>query len=49
VKAEPARVKLTNFHCWKPLQGKADEDSTLEKGLAGAVVICTVWRLAIAL
>jgi hypothetical protein len=26
----------------------ADEDSSLEKGLAGAVVICELWRLAVA-
>jgi hypothetical protein len=28
---------------------EAVEDSRLEKGLAGAVVICELWRLAVAL
>jgi hypothetical protein len=27
----------------------ADEDNKLEKGLAGDVVICELWRLAVAL
>jgi 4'-phosphopantetheinyl transferase EntD len=50
VKKGLARVKLKNLHCQKPLPGTADEETAgWKKGLAGSVVICKVWRLAIAL
>jgi hypothetical protein len=34
-------VKLKNLHCWKPFQQAG-------KCLAGAVVVCELWRLAVA-
>jgi hypothetical protein len=50
VKKGLERVKLKNLHCYKPLPGNGwGRHSRLEKGLAGAVVICELWKLAVAL
>jgi hypothetical protein len=49
VKKGLERVKLKSFTVRSRCQGTAGEDSRLEKGLAGAVVICELWRLAVAL
>jgi hypothetical protein len=50
VKRGPERVNLKNFHRQKPLPGKrrVKEEQT-RKCLAGAVVICEVLRLEVAL
>jgi hypothetical protein len=49
VKRKPERVKLKNLQCSKPLPRNGWWHSKLEKGLAGAVVICELWRLALTL
>jgi hypothetical protein len=49
VKTGPERVKLKNLQCQSRCQGTAGEDTMLEKDLAVAVVICELWRLAVAL
>jgi hypothetical protein len=45
----PERGKLKNLHCWKPLPGNGCWSQQAGRGLAGAVVICKEWRVAIAL
>jgi hypothetical protein len=50
VKTGPEHRKLKNLRCLKPLPGNGWwRYSWVENWLAGAVVICKVWRLVIAL
>jgi hypothetical protein len=50
VKRGPERMKLKNLHCHEPLPGDAWwRHSRLEIGLVGAVVICELWILVVAL
>jgi hypothetical protein len=45
----PERVKLKNLHCRSRCYGTAGETQRAGKFLAGAMVICELWRLAVAL